>query len=232
MRPARPILIALGLACAAASVHAAPPGAETEKTEVAIRGDAFRINGRPTYAGRTWRGHSDRRAPAQRPDGPGDLRRPRAPHAVAVGLSRHGALGPRAEHPRVPRRHARLAAPRPARPSRSTSRAAAPQGYSKGRQPWHNSALDERGELRPDFMARLERILDRADELGMVVILGVFYFGQDERLRGRGRRDPRPGRRRRLGPRPVLPQRPDRGEQRVQRRATTTRSSSPSASTS
>ena len=32
-------------------------------------------------------------------------------------------------------------------------------------------------------MSRLERILDRADELGMVVILGVFYFGQDERIR-------------------------------------------------
>jgi hypothetical protein len=31
-------------------------------------------------------------------------------------------------------------------------------------------------------MARLERILDRADELGMVPILGYFYFGQDERL--------------------------------------------------
>jgi hypothetical protein len=33
-------------------------------------------------------------------------------------------------------------------------------------------------------MARLQRILDRADELGMVVILGLFYFGQDERLAG------------------------------------------------
>jgi hypothetical protein len=32
-------------------------------------------------------------------------------------------------------------------------------------------------------MKRLERILDKADEQGMVVILGIFYFGQDERLR-------------------------------------------------
>ena len=31
-------------------------------------------------------------------------------------------------------------------------------------------------------MARAARILDRANELGMVVILGLFYFGQDERL--------------------------------------------------
>jgi hypothetical protein len=32
-------------------------------------------------------------------------------------------------------------------------------------------------------MGRMERILDRADELGMVVIFGIFYFGQDEHLR-------------------------------------------------
>jgi len=32
-------------------------------------------------------------------------------------------------------------------------------------------------------MMRLGRILDRADELGMVPILGLFYFGQDERLK-------------------------------------------------
>ena len=56
-----------------------------------------------------------------------------------------------------------------------------PEGYSKN-QPWHNSALDETGGLRPMYMHRLESILDRADELGMVVILGIFYFGQDERL--------------------------------------------------
>ena len=32
-------------------------------------------------------------------------------------------------------------------------------------------------------MARLKRILDKADDLGMAVILGIFYFGQDERLK-------------------------------------------------
>ena len=38
--------------------------------------------------------------------------------------------------------------------------------------------------LASDAVApRLERIINRADELGMVVILGYFYFGQDERLR-------------------------------------------------
>ena len=57
-----------------------------------------------------------------------------------------------------------------------------PQGYSKD-QPWENSAFAPDGTLRPAFTARLARILDRADQLGMVAIVGYFYFGQDERLR-------------------------------------------------
>ncbi len=57
-----------------------------------------------------------------------------------------------------------------------------PQGYSR-EQPWHNSALTPEGELRPDYMARFEKIVNRADELGMAVILGIFYFGQDHRLK-------------------------------------------------
>jgi len=57
-----------------------------------------------------------------------------------------------------------------------------PTGYSE-EQPWHNSAYNEDGSLRPDYMARLQKILDHADELGMVPILGLFYFGQDQRLK-------------------------------------------------
>ena len=56
-----------------------------------------------------------------------------------------------------------------------------PQGYSKD-QPWHNSAFTDDGNLRPDYMNRLEKILDKADELGMAPILGFFYFGQQYRL--------------------------------------------------
>jgi hypothetical protein len=56
-----------------------------------------------------------------------------------------------------------------------------PEGYSR-HQPWQNSAINADGSLRPDYMARAARILDRANELGMVVILGIFYFGQDERV--------------------------------------------------
>jgi hypothetical protein len=56
-----------------------------------------------------------------------------------------------------------------------------PQGYSKD-QPWHNSAFTPAGELRPEYLTRMKLVLDKADELGMVVIIGYFYFGQDQRL--------------------------------------------------
>jgi hypothetical protein len=56
-----------------------------------------------------------------------------------------------------------------------------PRGYGRD-QPWHNSAFTSHGELRSAYMDRLQKILDQADELGMVAILGLFYFGQDERL--------------------------------------------------
>ena len=69
--------------------------------------------------------------------------------------------------------------------------AAPPQGDGRrvagGRGPagpqLENSAIDPDGNLRPAYMARLQRILDKADELGMVAIVGYFYFGQDQRLK-------------------------------------------------
>jgi hypothetical protein len=50
-------------------------------------------------------------------------------------------------------------------------------------QPWVNTALDEEGRLKAPYMARLKRVLDALDAHGMVAILGIYYFGQDERLR-------------------------------------------------
>ncbi len=53
---------------------------------------------------------------------------------------------------------------------------------SAASQPWHNSAFTSSGELKPAFQERTQRILDSCDRLGMIVILGYYYFGQDERL--------------------------------------------------
>ncbi len=55
-----------------------------------------------------------------------------------------------------------------------------PLGY--GNKGWINSAYKPNGELRPEYMSRLKRIIDRADELGMVVILGLFYNDQEDLL--------------------------------------------------
>src|SRR5262252_3727710 len=56
-----------------------------------------------------------------------------------------------------------------------------PEGYSR-EQPWINTAVQADGSLRSDAMRRLARILDRADDLGMAAIVGIFYFGQDQRV--------------------------------------------------
>jgi hypothetical protein len=55
-----------------------------------------------------------------------------------------------------------------------------PTGY--GNKGWINPGFYKDGKLMPDYFKRLERILNKADELGMVVILGLYYFGQDEQL--------------------------------------------------
>ncbi|HVC35259.1 MAG TPA: hypothetical protein VNL16_17230 [Chloroflexota bacterium] len=56
-----------------------------------------------------------------------------------------------------------------------------PESYGKN-QPWMNTAFDSSGRLRASYLDRLGRVLNRLDELGMVAIVGLFYFAQDERL--------------------------------------------------
>jgi hypothetical protein len=150
-------------------------------TRVEIAGEDFLIDGKPTYAGREWQGHRieglllnsrmvqatyDDLNPETRgrwayPDtGEWDPERNLEEFlAMLPEYRRYGLLG-----------------------ITVNLQGGSPEGYSKA-QPWDNSAFDPEGALRPAFMDRLRRILDRADELGMVVIVGYFYFGQDERLR-------------------------------------------------
>ncbi len=56
-----------------------------------------------------------------------------------------------------------------------------PTGY--GNKGWVNPGFEPDGRPIKAYFNRLERILNKADETGMVVILGIFYFGQDEYLR-------------------------------------------------
>jgi hypothetical protein len=172
-------LFALLLTC-----HSAPGAQPAEKghrkTAVSIREDAFFINGRPTYEGRTYEGRR------------------------IEGLLLNARLVQGTFDDLNPDTRGRWAYPDAKRwdADRNTREfvAAMPEWRKLGLlcftlnlqggnpvdstrpQPWHNSAIAADGTLRAQYLARLEKILDRADELGMVVILGVFYFGQDQRL--------------------------------------------------
>jgi hypothetical protein len=49
-------------------------------------------------------------------------------------------------------------------------------------QPQLNSGFDFQGNLKPAYSARLQRVIEEADKLGMVVIVGFFYQGSNERI--------------------------------------------------
>src|SRR5204863_2690702 len=165
----------------AGAVPAAAWAAPSTRTEVAIRGDQFLLNGKPTYAGRSYNGMRiegllmnvravqaiyDDQNPETRtkwayPDtGKWDPERNVREFIAALPeWRRHGVLA-----------------------FTVNLQGGSPEGYSKG-QPWENSAIDSDGNLRPAYMSRMARVLDRADELGMVAIVGYFYFGQDQRVK-------------------------------------------------
>jgi hypothetical protein len=152
----------------------------TRHTSVAIRGDGFLINGRPSYQGRVYKGmkvegllmnarvvqgifddlNLETQARWKYPDtGKWDPERNTREFVAAMPeWRRHGLLS-----------------------FTVNLQGGSPEGYSKS-QPWHNSAIRADGSLRDDYMRRLRRILDRADELGMAPIVGIFYFGQDQRI--------------------------------------------------
>ncbi len=150
------------------------------QTTIGIRGEQFFIDGKPTYEGRAWRGFRIE----------GLLMNSRMVQGVFDDLNPQtvgrwsypdtGKWDPQrnvnefvAAMP-VWRRHGLLAVT-------VNFQGGSPEGYSKG-QPWLNSAFEPDGTMRAAYQERMKKILDQADRLGMVVIVGYFYFGQDERL--------------------------------------------------
>jgi hypothetical protein len=149
-------------------------------TEIAIRGDHFYLNGAPTYPARTWRGMpieglllNSRMVQATFDDeNPATCHRWVYPDTGAWDAERNvteflAALP-------TYRAHGVLALT-------VNFQGGSPEGYSK-EQPWENNAFAADGALKSAYLHRMQRVLDRMDELGMVAILGLFYFGQDERL--------------------------------------------------
>ncbi len=151
------------------------------KTTVSIAGDAFHINAQPTYAGRMWQGKkiegllfNSRMVQATFDDLNPETRENWAYPDTKTWDAERNLREFLAAMP-VWRKHGLLAIT-------VNWQGGSPQGYSR-EQPWHNSGFTETGECRPDYAARMEQVIRRADDLGMVVIVGYFYFGQDERLR-------------------------------------------------
>ncbi len=150
-------------------------------THVSIKGNRFYINGELTYKGKYWNGHKIEGLllNSRMVQGIFDDLNPKTRHLWAYPDTK--AWDPdrntREFIESMPdwKGHGLMA-------FTINLQGGSPEGYSRT-QPWHNSAIAENGSLRKDYMTRLEMILDKADELGMVVILGIFYFGQDERIR-------------------------------------------------
>ena len=153
----------------------------SRKTEVSIRGEHFLLNGKPTYPGRTYNG-----MPIE-----GMLMNIRAVQAIyddknPATREKWAYADTKKWDPERNTREFIAALPEWRRHGilafTVNLQGGSPEGYSK-EQPWENTAIDPDGALRPDYMRRLEAALDRADELGMVAIVGYFYFGQDQRVR-------------------------------------------------
>jgi hypothetical protein len=149
-------------------------------TTVSIHAEEFYINGEPTYKGRTYKGYkiqgllmNARTVQATFDDtnpetvsnwaypdtGKWDAERNVQEYLEALPIYRsHGLLAVTVNF-----------------------QGGSPLGYGNP-QPWVNTAFTAQGELKPDYADRMKRVLNRIDELGMVAILGIFYFGQDQYL--------------------------------------------------
>ena len=56
------------------------------------------------------------------------------------------------------------------------------QGGFPGYEGAHNTAFRKNGDLDPKYLARVARIIERANELGAAIILILYYQRQDEHL--------------------------------------------------
>ena len=149
-------------------------------TFVSIQDGGFAINGRPTYAGRSWRGHriegllfNSRMANAiaddENPstcggwayaDGDWDAERNTSEFVAALPAYRaHGLLA-----------------------VCLNIQGGSPQGYS-WHQPWKIGGFTPEGTLKPAWAARLAKVIEACDRNGMAVILGLFYGKQSGTLR-------------------------------------------------
>jgi hypothetical protein len=169
----------LSCLCLFAVARAAESPPIARRTTLTISGDSFLINGEPTFKGRTWRGHRIE----------GLL--PNARLVQGIFDDTNPATNAQWAYPDTgkwdaDRNTREFVAAMPAWRQRGllgitlNLQGGSPLGY--GNKGWINTAFAADGSLKPAYFQRLELILNRADELGMIVILGLFYFGQAQNL--------------------------------------------------
>jgi hypothetical protein len=155
------------------------PTISLARTTVSIKGNQFYINGKLTYQGRYWQGSKiegllfNSRMVQGIFDDLNPETRERFQYADTKKWDADRNTNEFVAAMESWRKHGLLA-------FTMNLQGGSPKGY--GNLGWINSTFDEQGNLRPAYMNRLKRILDKADKLGMVVILGYFYFGQDQHL--------------------------------------------------
>jgi len=142
-------------------------------TALSVAGNAFHINGQPTYPGRSFRGNKiegllftsrmvncilndqnpETRGMWSYRDGPWDPERNTSEFIAALPLYKSHGLTSVAFN----------------------IQGGSPMGYG-WHQPWHTSGYRPDGTLLPDYRARLVRVLDALDANGMAAVLGLFYI--------------------------------------------------------
>jgi len=146
------------------------------RTVVGISGENFTINGAATHAGKSWNGHSlegllfnsrmaqaltDDENPTTRgvwmyPDGK-DFTAERNNDEFCAALKDYRAHGLDAVCINL--------------------QSGSPQGYSNV-QPWIITGFNADGSLKQPWLDRLDKVITETDRLGMVVVLGLFYWKQ------------------------------------------------------
>jgi hypothetical protein len=153
---------------------------KAQKTVVEIKGNQFYINGKPTYEGRVWNGHKIE----------GLLMNSRMVQGIFDDLNPETVNNftyPDTKKWDADRNNNEFIAAMPLWKSYGLNaftlnmQGGSPIGY--GNWDFQNPGFNPDGSLHEGYMKRLDKILKKADELNMVVILGLFYFGQDQRLK-------------------------------------------------
>ena len=153
---------------------------QAQKTIVSIKGNQFYINGKPTYEGRSWKGHKIE----------GLLMNARMVQGIFDDLNPEPSgefAYPDTKKWDADRNTNEFVAAMPLWSEHGLNaftlnmQGGSPYGY--GNKKCLNPGFNPDGSLMQPYMNRLDKILKKADELKMVVILGIFYFGQDQYLK-------------------------------------------------